>query len=231
MRSNSGTVSLHRRFKFSSVLSAKEDRSFCSTADLRGFEDTSTVFNVYSKNMIFKFSEYVFGLCYLIAPEYSLRLLMNKLSYPNFVYFTMFEFLRVRNESPHSYWQTIVFLIHSNDEDTCFHQIARLNAVEAFFLLYDWRLFFMRKTVRWFVDSFYNNFSFSAVKIFLLIIDWFCSTPLIQTSLINWLELEYKPSTKESLCLFHDSYSLIRIAVDLLCLKFVFLVFLHIERC
>ena len=84
MKSTCGRIefwNIRLRFKFSSVMSAKKDRLFCSIADLRDLEDeTSTVFEVYSNDKRIKFRIYVFCLCYPIAPEYSMRLLINKLS-------------------------------------------------------------------------------------------------------------------------------------------------------
>ena len=162
-------------------MSAKKER-FCSIADLRDLEnETSTVFDVYSKDMRIKFRNYVFRLCYLITPEYRIKLLMNKLFKPNFGLFykcsksykltTIQESTRLLADYD--------FLIISIDEDTCFRQPARMNPVEAFLLDYGSRVFIMRNTLGSIDQSFFYAFPFSAVEMSLLILDRFWNSSSI----------------------------------------------------
>ena len=85
----------------------------------------------------------------------------------------------------------------------------------------------MRNTLRSIVDPFLYIFPFSAVEMSLLLLVRFGHSPSIQNSMINLSALDFEPSAKESFCLCYDAYSLVQLAVALLCLKF-FSAFFHI---
>ena len=100
--------------------------------------------------------------------------------------------------------------------------------MEASRLVLRFKIFIMKNTLRSIVDSFTNSFPFLAVEMSLLVSYRFWNAFSIQTSLINLLELDLKPSAMESLCLYYDAYSLIQVTVALLCLTFVFSALFHI---